>query len=264
VFLTIKKSIAKFLFSTFVLAVLSANCLAVQGTTVPILVYHNFDKTASGSMTISVAKFEEQMRWLYENGYTVIPLQTLVDYLQGEIASLPEKAVVITADDGRKSVYTYMWPIVNKYNFPVTLFVYPSAISNAPYAMTWQQLRELQDTGLFDVQGHTYWHPNFKQEKKRLSAAAFQQLVDAQLTGAKKIIDQKMDKKITLLAWPFGIYDDYLEKEAEKAGYTMTFSIDARHASSKEGDLTQPRYMIVEPCSDKTFAEIVKGMRYKH
>lgn len=258
----IKIIITKSFFFTAI-AFFATTCVATNSA-VPILVYHNFDKTASGSMTISVAKFEEQMRWLHDNGYTVIPLQTLVEYLQGKKDSLPEKAVVITADDGRKSIYTYMWPIVKKYNFPVTLFVYPSAISNASYAMTWQQLQELQQTGLFDVQGHTYWHPNFKQEKKRLSTTAFQQLVDAQLVGAKKIIDKKLDKNITLLAWPYGIYDEYLEKEAEKAGYVMTFSIDARHASSKEGGLTQPRYMIVEPCSDKTFAKIVKGMRYKH
>lgn len=260
---TIKNSIIKSLLLASLL-ILSSVCIARNAATVPILVYHNFDKTASGSMTISVAKFEEQMNWLHENGYTVIPLQTLVEYLQGKISSIPEKSVVITVDDGRKSVYTYMWPIVRKYNFPVTLFVYPSAISNAAYAMTWQQLQELQTTGLFDVQGHTYWHPNFKQEKRRLSAGEFQKLVDAQLIGAKNIIHKNLDKNITLLAWPYGIYDDYLEQEAKKAGYEMTFSIDARHASSKEGDLTQPRYMIVEPCSNKTFAEIIKGLRYKH
>jgi Polysaccharide deacetylase len=50
----------------------------------------------------------------------------------------------------------------------VTLFVYPSAVSNAAYALTWEQLRELQATGLVDIQSHTYWHPNFREEKRRL------------------------------------------------------------------------------------------------
>jgi hypothetical protein len=51
--------------------------------------------------------------------------------------------------------------------FPVTLFVYPSCISRASYAMTWKQLKELAATPFFSVQSHTFWHPNFKQESKR-------------------------------------------------------------------------------------------------
>ena len=109
---------------------------AEKPISVPILTYHNFDPTVPGSMTISTQKFADQLQWLKENGYTVIPLKELVSYLQGKTNSLPPKPVVITADDGRKSVYIYMLPLIKKYNVPVTLFIYPSAISNASYALT--------------------------------------------------------------------------------------------------------------------------------
>lgn len=226
---------------------------------VPVLTYHNFDASTPGSMTIITSKFEQQVKWLKDNGYTVIPLQELVSYLQGKTSSIPEKSVVITTDDGRRSIYTQMLPIVRKYNIPVTLFVYPSSISNASYAMTWDQLRELQKTGLFDVQSHTYWHPNFKQEKKRLSASEYQKLVDAQLIKSKKTLDQKLNTNVTLLAWPYGIYDEFLEKEASKAGYVMAFSIDSRPASKSEKDMSQPRYMIVAGHDMKEFASIAAG-----
>jgi peptidoglycan/xylan/chitin deacetylase (PgdA/CDA1 family) len=226
---------------------------------VPILAYHNFDPSVPGEMTLSPARFEEQLIWLKENGYTVIPLKELVSYLQGKTSSIPEKSVVITADDGRLSVYKYMWPLARKYNVPITLFIYPTSISNASYAMTWAQLKELQETGLFDIQGHTYWHPNFKQEKKRLSQSEYQKLVDAQLVSSKKIIDKKLGTDITLLAWPFGIYDDYLGQEASKAGYVMAFSIDGRPAKKSEAAMSQPRYMIVAGQSMKTFASIVSA-----
>lgn len=55
-----------------------------------------------------------------------------------------------------------MFPLLKKYQIPATLFIYPSAISNASYALTWDQLKEMKETGLIDVQSHTFWHPNFR------------------------------------------------------------------------------------------------------
>ncbi len=86
--------------------------------------------------------------------------------------------------------------------------------------MTWEQIKELMQTGLFDIQSHTYWHPNFKQEKKRRSAAAYDKFVHDQLVDSKKTLEDKLGIKVTLLAWPFGIYNDYLEKQAAAADMT--------------------------------------------
>jgi peptidoglycan/xylan/chitin deacetylase (PgdA/CDA1 family) len=145
----------------------------------------------------------------------------------------------------------------------VTLFIYPQTISQGKHAMTWDELKELQQTGLFDIQGHTYWHPNFKQEKKRLSPAAYDKFVEEQLADSKKILEDKLGSQITLLAWPFGIYDDYLEQAAAKAGYTMAFSIDAHTANKSYRPMAQPRFMIIEGQSMKTFIAIVNGATAK-
>lgn len=226
---------------------------------IPILCYHNFNATVPGSMTINPQKFEAQLKWLKENGFTIIPLKEAVEYLQGTRSSLPAKSVVITADDGWQSVYTYVLPLVKKYNFPVTLFIYPQTISQGKHAMTWDEIKELQHTGLFDIQGHTYWHPNFKQEKKRLSSSDYEKFVKLQLVNSKKVLEDKLGIKITLLAWPFGIYDKYLEQEAAKAGYVMAFSIDAQTANRNYRPMAQPRFMIIQGQSMKTFAAIVNG-----
>lgn len=238
-------------------SILSASALAENYTKIPILVYHNFNPTVPGSMSITPEKFETQLKWLKSNGFTVIPLSDLVSYLEGRISSLPAKSVVITADDGWESVYTYMLPLVRKYHIPVTLFIYPATISNGPHVMTWDQLKELQQTGLFDIESHTYWHPNFKQERKRLSRYEYEKFVHVQLFNSKKILENKLGKKITLLAWPYGIYDNYLEQEAAKAGYVMAFSIDDRHTAKSEKPMAQPRYMIVAGRSMKAFAAIM-------
>ncbi len=244
-------------------AVLANAATTTNTARVPILVYHNFNPTVPGSMSLTPARFEEQLKWLKENDYTVISLQDLVSYLRGEKNALPEKPVVITADDGWESVYTYLVPLAKKYQMPVTLFIYPSTISSGKHAMTWEQLKTLQKTGLFDIQSHTYSHPNFKQEKKHLSPEQYQHFVHRELVNSKKILEEKMGTKITLLAWPFGIYDPYLEQEAANAGYLMAFSIDARPAKSSDRAMAEPRYMIVAGQNMKTFAAIMRTSQNK-
>lgn len=247
----------KFLTKILIFMLFSIGCFAENQVKVPVLCYHRFSANVSDGMTVTPTEFEAQLKWLKDNGYTVIPLKTLVSYLKGEGAAPPAKSVVITADDGHNTVFNTMQPLIKKYNVPVTLFIYPSAISNASYAMTWDQLKKLQETGLFDIQGHTYWHPNFKREKKKLPEADYQKLVETQLNKSKKVLDNKLAINVDALAWPFGIYDPYLEDQAKKAGYTVAFSIDGKCAQKGLDMLSQPRYMIVHRNGMKEFEAIM-------
>ncbi len=234
---------------------------AAEDVGVPVILYHRLGPTVADSMTTKTSVFEAQMKWLKDNGYTVIPMRTLVNYLLGQGPPPAPKSVVLCADDGHKSVYTDMLPIVKKYNYPVTLFLYPSCISNpkAPYAMTWEQIAELQKTGLFDMQGHTYWHPNFKKDKKKLKPEEYQKELDQQLVKSKNFLEKKLGTKVDLLAWPFGIYDDELEKAAAKAGYVVAFSIERRFDSKAEPMMAQPRYLMANSDGVNGFAAIVEG-----
>src|SRR5438045_9393133 len=110
-----------------------------------------------------------------------------------------------------------MYPIVRKYNVPVTLFIYPGAISEGKHALKWDQLKELMRSGLLDIQAHTLTHPNFKQERKHLSQAAYEKFVHRELFESREILEDKLGIKVDLLAWPFGIYDSYLEQQAVRA-----------------------------------------------
>lgn len=245
------------------LTVFSYQVVAANITNIPILCYHNLNPTKPGSMNMTPQKFESQIKWLKDNGFTIIPLKEAVDYLQGKRESLPPKSIVVTADDGWQSVYTYMFPIIKKYNIPVTLFIYPQTISNGKNAMTWEELKKLQDTGLFDIQSHTYSHPNFKQAKKRMSPENYEKYVTSELVSSKTMLENKTGKKILFLAWPFGIYDSYLEQAAEKAGYVMAFTIDAIPANETFRAEAQPRYMIVDGLTTKTFQAIANSAKAK-
>ncbi len=237
-----------------------AAAMAEDQVNVPILLYHRFGPTVADSMTTTTKVFESQLQWLKDHQYTVIPLRTLVNYVRGEGPPPPPNSVVIVEDDAHKTVYSDMLPLARKYNIPVTVFVYPSCISNASYAMTWEQLKKLQETGLFDLQGHTFWHPNFKKDKKKMTPAEFQKNLDKQLVTSKTVLEKHFGTKVDMLAWPFGIYDDELEKEAQKAGYVVAFSIDRRNVTKSDKLMSLPRYLMVNADgSGARFEAIVTG-----
>jgi peptidoglycan/xylan/chitin deacetylase (PgdA/CDA1 family) len=230
----------------------------VRDARVPILLYHRFGPVVSDSMTVTTAAFKSDLEYLKRNGFTVIPLRRLINYYLRKEPPPPPRSVVIVDDDGHKSVYTEMLPLVKKYHIPVTLFIYPSAISNASYAMTWDELRTLEKTGLFDLESHTYWHPNFKREKKRLSAAEYNKFVEMQLRKSRQRLEKELHTRVDMLAWPFGIYDDDLMKRAADAGYKAAFTIQRRSAGSRDKIMAIPRYLMRDSDKGKAFGMIVE------
>jgi len=230
-----------------------------SGIRVPILLYHRFGPVVTDPMTVTTATFETQLRLLREGGYSVIPLRDLLRSLEGGRSALPPLAVVFAADDGHRTVYSDMFPLIRKYRIPVTLFIYPSAISNASYALTWEQLREMKASGLVDIQSHTYWHPNFNIERKRLSPEAYDRLVRDQLTWSKRAIEKRLGSSVDLLAWPFGIYDTALMQTAREMGYVAAFSIDRRPVTPTENILALPRYIVTDGDRGQVFKRLLSG-----
>lgn len=221
-----------------------------------ILLYHRFGPVVTDSMTIRTSVFAWQMAFLHDNGYHVVPVQEIVAFLDGH-RELPPRAVAITADDGHRTVFTEMKPLVERYGIPVTLFIYPSAISNASYALTWEQLTELQATGLFDIESHTYWHPNFHIEKRRLPADEYARFVQMQFDKSREVLDHRLNIRVDLLAWPFGIYDDDLIAAARKSGYLAGFTIERRKVSRQERVMAIPRFIVTDQDEGKAFEALL-------
>jgi len=226
---------------------------------IPILVYHRFGPVVADGMTVRTAIFEQQLAWLREHDYRIVPLRAAIDALRGAGEYDLGRAVTITVDDGHRTVYTELFPLIKRYRFPVTLFIYPSAISNASYAMTWEQIADMARSGLVDVQSHTYWHPNFHREKARLKPAEYRAFVENQLLRSKKVLMERFHSEITMLAWPFGIVDPELEQMAREAGYVAAFSLERRPALPNADPLALPRYLMTDQDRGARFAGIAAG-----
>ncbi|WP_336602419.1 polysaccharide deacetylase family protein [Paraburkholderia bengalensis] len=240
----------------------SPTAFAVQGTpetvsAVAILVYHRFSDTADDSMTVRVATFEAQIRFLKEHGYEIVPLRAIVTWLRNPAATLPRKAVALTVDDGHASVYQRLLPIAQREQLPITLFVYPSAISNASYALTWEQLRTLRGTGLFDVQSHTWWHPNLHVERRRLAPAEFERFASMQLQHSRELIESRLGEHVDMLAWPFGVYDDDLMRIASRLGYMAAFTLNAQRVSRSSPLMALPRFLMVDDVTPRILGRLL-------
>jgi len=219
---------------------------AADPSSVPILLYHRLGPVSPDEMTVTTPVFEAQLKLIQDNGYKVIPLQVLMAALGDSAVAMPERAVVLTADDGHRTVYSDMFPLIKRFKIPVTLFIYPSAISNADYAMTWAQLAEMKASGLVDIQSHTYWHPNFNVERKRLAPAAYEKFTREQLVKSKAVLEQRLGGTVDLLAWPFGINDEQLAQWAQAAGYGAAFTIQRRPVTRADPPMALPRFIVTD------------------
>ncbi|MCL6639664.1 MAG: polysaccharide deacetylase family protein [Firmicutes bacterium] len=212
---------------------------------VPVLVYHDFwDKPSDDRKRLtSAAIFAAEMDYLHNNGYHVIPLKKLINYMEsGE--SLPEKPVVITFDDGYEGNYTIAYPILKKYNMPATIFViagfeqFPAPEPDHS-RLSWEEMREMEASGLIDIQAHTY-DLHYKlftdrdktrrkpaviaraylfSKERRETREEYEERLYNDFLRARTTIETNLNKKVDTMAWPFGAYNDTAVRLARKAGF---------------------------------------------
>ncbi|ONA01239.1 polysaccharide deacetylase family protein [Burkholderia pseudomallei] len=226
-----------------------APAVAAPPTDVAVLVYHRFSNVCGADpMTVGVATFEAQLAHLRRLGYRFVPLRDVIGWLRGEPVALPSKAIALTIDEGHASIFDWARTIALRERVPITLFVYPSAIGEAPGALTWHQLRVLHKTGWFDVQSHAWWHPDLN-AAHRPPSGAFREATRAQFAQARARIAREIGNQVDLLAWPFGAFDGELGAAAHEAGYVAGFTLEPSKIRRDTPLLTLPRFLMVEECT---------------
>lgn len=242
------------------LAAMAAAALAAwtQGAQrrVPVLAYHRFGPTAVDSMTVRLDTFDAHLAVLRELQCEVVTVESLLAWRAGG-APLPPRAVVLTADDAHRSQYEHMAPRLAAAGWPVTLFVYPAAVSNADYAMRWEQLAELGERGGLRIESHTYWHPNFAVERRRLAPAAFEHFAREQLVRSREALHTHLGVRPTLLAWPFGIADDTVAAIAREEGYRAAFALGNRSVSGADAMFNLPRHLVTEAMGPRVLRRLL-------
>ena len=135
----------------------------VHTAEVPILLYHDVTESGAGDFSISADDFEAHMAALTAAGWTAVSFDDLYAYVHDGTA-LPDKALVITFDDGYAGVYDYAYPILEKYGLCATVFVIGVSSDRETYKNTGQaishltaaQERLLTVSGRVAVENHSF------------------------------------------------------------------------------------------------------------
>ena len=185
---------------------------------VPILSYHQINDIDKNSLTLTPEEFEAQMKYLADNGYTFMFPDEVLDAWENQIP-LPKKPVVVTFSGGRLDIYKTALPILQKYNAKATLFVITDFLNLYPTYITWEQARELQSGGVFDIESNTLNHEN-------LAELLSTQDVRNQLINSKQAVEWYIKKPANYISFPGGMYTREVEQLTRDVGYRAAFAID--------------------------------------
>ena len=238
-----------------------------------IFCYHRLvDKVRYPGTEITPAAFEAQMKELKDHGITVISMQDLLAWKRGE-KNIPPRCAVITFDDGWKSQYEVAWPILKKFGYPVTMFIYTEGVRGGSLgggeAITWEQLGDMRDNGV-DIEAHSATHQDLreghsimlastggKRTRAKLTGPQYEQWVRNEVVGSKELLEQRLGIKVDCFAVPFGNYNEHVKELARNAGYEAMFTVYGQPITFTSPMDSLGRYAI-EANKPKVFEDAVK------
>ena len=237
-----------------------------------IFCYHLLvDKVRYPGTEITPAAFEAQMKELKDKGITVISMQDLLAWKRGE-KNIPPRCAVITFDDGYKSQYEVAWPILKKYGYPFTMFIYTEGVRGGSLggggAITWEQLADMRDNGV-DIEAHSATHQDLreghtitlastggKKTRTKLTGPQYEEWMQNEVVGSKELLEQRLGIKVNCFAVPFGNYNEHVKEIARNAGYEAMFTVYGQPITFTSPMDSIGRYAI-EANKPKVFADAV-------
>lgn len=250
---------------TLLLALLLGLWLPLPAKALLVLSYHDIrdDVAAKGDpdpFAVSTRNFAMQLDWLRAHGYTPVSAKAVRD-ARDDRATLPDKAVLLTFDDGLRSTYTHALPLLRAYGYPALVAVMTSWMdlpegAHVPYGhrdfsrddfLTWPMVRELQASGLVEIASHSHamhsgipGNPQGNQLPaaitRRWSASgyepesAYRQRVQRDLSTSASIIERQTGVRPHVIVWPYAAYNRVSNAIARDLGMDMSFDLEGRSA----------------------------------
>lgn len=202
----------------FLVAASLAACWVAPSHALVVLQYHHISEDTPKSTSVTPARFAEHMAWLEQQDYRVVAMEQLIAWLD-EGAQLPNKAVVITFDDGYTSIYENAWPLLKKKKWPFTVFINTQHHDekNAQY-MSWEQLRELAKNDV-SIANHSVNHPHMVRRLADEGEQQWRARVTDEITTAQTIIEKHLGPQPKAFAYPYGEYEQNLQGILAELGY---------------------------------------------
>lgn len=199
---------------------------------VPVLMYHH----VAPDREVTPAGFDAQLQFLKNEGFSCAGLDEFHAHLTGA-RPLPDKKVLFTFDDGYADNWLCAHPLLKKHGFKAVVFATTARIELAPGGireqrcpadtisgergpsgfLSWEELKEMRESGVFEIGSHTHTHNNFDKKAPWRS-------MPGELSTSATLLEQKLGFRPRSVAWPWGAYEESFIADAASAGYDMAFT----------------------------------------
>lgn len=227
-----------------------------QSLKVPILLYHYIEDNTDErdflrtSMATRPYFFEIQMKHLSLGGYTAISPSDLKSAFDGD-TNLPEKPVIITFDDGFRDYYYNAFPVLKKYNLHAIVYMIANHIGRSGN-LTVEMLREMIDSGVFELGSHTLNHAWLSQvgleEARR------------EIFESKKVLSDIFNYPVKHFAYPGGFVAPWVSNLVQEAGYETAMSTSKGIIQNSDRTLNLKRIRVGN-LNESEFLSLIEGKR---
>ncbi len=242
-----------------ILAILWLSPAGADDSVLHAVAYHDVrDRVArdfdSDQYAVSAENLVSHFSWLRANGYTPVSVDDILAARRGE-RDLPNKAVLLSFDDGLASVYTHVFPLLKVFGYPAVVSVvtgwieadevvdYGGRALGRDGFLTWAQVREMQESGLVEIASHTHdlHHGIEGNPQGNLQPAAVTRLfrdggyegedayrarISADFESSAAAIREHTGRAPRLMTWPYGAHNATVEELAARHGMTLTLTLE--------------------------------------
>ena len=194
--------------------------MGTGSTIVPILIFHSTrpyiesDTPAVRRYIATPDTLEQELAYLRDHGYVSVNFDDLVSHIMKN-TPLPQRPIILSFDDDWESQYTYAFPLLEKYGFTATFYIW-TAVVGREHHMSWDQIRTLGQAGM-QIGCHTITHPYLTRVKSDES-------LRREIIGARTLIEERVGVPVTTFAYPFGQYNERVAAMVKEAGFTSARS----------------------------------------
>ncbi|MBZ4653225.1 MAG: polysaccharide deacetylase [Peptococcaceae bacterium] len=194
-------------------------------TTIPILMYHVIEDYSGPyeQLYTSPQILRKQLAFLKEQGFSAVTVHEALNHWKKD-TPLPAKPIILTFDDGYRSVYTEAFPLLKEYGFRATLYLHTAKI-NTPGGLTTEMTKEMAGYGL-EIGSHSLTHPDLT----KISPAKLRN----EIRLSKKQLEELTGQEVTTFCYPAGRYNSRVREEVMKAGYLGAVTTRYGPATNRE------------------------------
>lgn len=232
----------------------------------PILKYSDIQDIpqSNDADIIPKVKFEEQMKYLKDNGYTTITAQEFIDAYNGKV-NLPKNSVMLTFDGGYQSMKTIVNPILKQYNLHAVSFIVGSFTSRPDTYLTADDIKTLKNDNVIEFESHTF---DFYEDGKIKGMINETPAVD--IVSDNKKNEEIIGHKTNFLCYPFGAYSNNAFEGLKAANIPFGFAVttgvsnwvyvNEAHTTTKgevQNPLALPRVRITPSMPIQAYADLI-------